>query len=63
MAGAKNHQYHILPPSIWPLFGAFSALVLASGGIMWMHKYPSGPGALRRHRAVGDFTMFGWWSK
>jgi hypothetical protein len=41
MAGAKNHQYHILPPSIWPLFGAFSALVLASGGIMWMHKMPS----------------------
>ena len=21
MAGAKNHDYHILPPSIWPLFG------------------------------------------
>ena len=30
MAGAKNHDYHILPPSPWPLLGAFSALVLAS---------------------------------
>ncbi|TAJ76017.1 MAG: cytochrome c oxidase subunit 3, partial [Sphingobium sp.] len=29
MAGAKNHDYHILPPSIWPLFGAMSALVMA----------------------------------
>lgn len=38
MAGAKNHDYHILPPSPWPLIGAFSALAMAAGGIMWMHK-------------------------
>ena len=31
MAHAKNHDYHILPPSIWPLFGSLSALVMASG--------------------------------
>src|SRR3546814_7758865 len=37
MAGAKNHDYHILPPSFWPLLGAFSALAMAAGGIMWMH--------------------------
>lgn len=37
MAGAKNHDYHILPPSIWPLFGSMSALVMAMGAIMWMH--------------------------
>ena len=29
MAGAKNHQYHILPPSIWPFLGSFSALAMA----------------------------------
>ena len=28
MAGAKNHQYHIVNPSIWPLIGAISALGL-----------------------------------
>ena len=22
MAGTKNHDYHILPPDIWPLVGA-----------------------------------------
>ena len=27
MAGAKNHDYHILPPDIWPVVGAFSALI------------------------------------
>jgi cytochrome c oxidase subunit 3 len=37
MAGAKNHDYHILKPSFWPLLGAFSALAMAAGGIMWMH--------------------------
>jgi cytochrome c oxidase subunit 3 len=42
MAGAKNHDYHILPPSPWPLIGAFSALAMAAGGIMWMHKASNG---------------------
>ncbi len=31
MAGTKNHDYHILPPDIWPLIGAFSALTMTSG--------------------------------
>ena len=42
MAGAKTHEYHILPPSIWPLIGAFSALAMAAGGIRWMHSLPYG---------------------
>ncbi len=43
MAGAKNHDYHILPPSIWPLLGAFAALTMAVGAIMWMHGGHLGP--------------------
>ena len=42
MAGAKTHDYHILPPSINPLIGAFSALGLTGGGVMWMHQQPYG---------------------
>ena len=69
MAGAKNHDYHILPPSIWPLFGSMSALVMAAGGIMWMHG-----GHMSAERANGGgwiffaglagvlFTMFSWWA-
>jgi len=62
MAGAKNHPYHILPPSIWPLFGSFAALTLATGLVLLMHDSPSawwvfGAGVL------GVFvTMFSWWS-
>jgi cytochrome c oxidase subunit 3 len=62
MAGAKNHQYHILPPSIWPLFGAMAALVLASGGIMWMHSMPSANLVFFAGVAGILITFFGWWS-
>jgi cytochrome c oxidase subunit III len=62
MAGAKNHQYHILPPSIWPLFGAMAALVLASGGIMWMHSMPSANLVFFAGVAGVLITFFGWWA-
>ncbi len=38
MAGAKNHQYHILPPDIWPLIGSISALTFTSGMVLFMHR-------------------------
>ncbi|MDV3458794.1 cytochrome c oxidase subunit 3 [Sphingomonas sp. HF-S4] len=62
MAGAKNHQFHILPPSIWPLFGSMAALVLASGGIMWMHSMPSANLVFFAGVAGILITFFGWWS-
>ncbi len=62
MAGAKNHDYHILAPSFWPLLGAISALAMASGGIMWMHK-AAGGGAIFFAGVAGVLaTMFLWWS-
>jgi len=65
-AGAKNHDYHILPPSAWPLIGAFAALMMASGGIAWMHTghvgHPNGSGYLFfAGVAAVAFTMYGWW--
>ena len=67
MAGARNHDYHILPPSIWPLIGAFSALAMAAGGIGWMHGghvgRPNGMGWLFFMGLAGViFTMISWWS-
>ena len=38
MSGTKNHDYHILPPDIWPFLGALSALTLTSGGVLTMHS-------------------------
>ena len=62
MAGTKNHEYHILPPSIWPLMGAFSALVLASGGIMVMHKANGAWAVFGIGIMLVLATMFSWWS-
>ena len=66
MAGAKNHDYHILPPSPWPLIGAFAALVMAAGAIMWMHqtpeKYLGGGWVFLLGTAGVLFTMFSWWT-
>jgi len=62
MAGAKSHDYHILPPSIWPFIGSMSALTMASGGIMWMHSAAYGGFVFFLGLAGVLFTMFSWWS-
>jgi cytochrome c oxidase subunit 3 len=61
MAGAKNHQYHILPPSIWPFLGSFSALAMAVGAIMWMHDNPAGTYVFFAGLLAVLFVMFSWW--
>jgi cytochrome c oxidase subunit 3 len=63
MAGAKNHDYHILPPSPWPIVGAFSALIIAAGGIMWMHKSPVGGYVFGLGVAAVIATFYGWWQQ
>jgi cytochrome c oxidase subunit 3 len=62
MAGAKNHDYHILPPSPWPLLGSFSALTMAVGGVMWMHQAAYGGYVFLLGLAGVLYTMYGWWS-
>ena len=62
MAGAKNHDYHILTPSPWPLMGAFAALVLASGGIMWMKHVGHAPVAFGAGVMLVLATMYFWWA-
>ncbi|QNE32079.1 cytochrome c oxidase subunit 3 [Sphingomonas sp. NBWT7] len=66
MAGAKNHQYHILPPDPWPMISAFSALAMAAGGIMWMHGghvgKPNGGGILFFAGLFAVlFSAYSWW--
>ena len=37
MAATKNHDYHLVEPSIWPLIGAICGGMLFSGLVMWWH--------------------------
>ena len=58
-AHAKNHDYHLVDPSPWPIVGAIGAFVLAIGAVIWMH------GSSSWLMIVGFvlvlYTMFGWW--
>ncbi|MEM9105876.1 MAG: cytochrome c oxidase subunit 3 [Pseudomonadota bacterium] len=72
-AHQKNHDYHILDPSPWPLWGGVGALVLALGGIGYM-RYLSGdslvmfgldwaqPYLFFLGLALVLYTMYAWWS-
>ncbi|SFP04964.1 cytochrome c oxidase subunit 3 [Tranquillimonas alkanivorans] len=59
MAHEKNHDYHILPPSIWPFLGAVGAFIMLFGGVLWMHD--SGPWMFLIGFAVVLYVMFAWW--
>ncbi|NJM49742.1 MAG: hypothetical protein HC843_01650 [Sphingomonadales bacterium] len=61
MAGAKNHDYHILPPSIWPLVGSFGALTMFGGLVMWMHAAQYGSLVFGLGLLAVLFTFYSWW--
>ena len=61
MAHAKNHDYHILPPSIWPLIASVSAFAMLFGAVLWMHD--NGPW-LGLIGFVGVlYVMYAWWAE
>jgi cytochrome c oxidase subunit 3 len=61
MAHEKNHDYHILAPSPWPVFGAVSAFAMLVGAVLLFH------GATPILFVAGLlgvlYVMFGWWSE
>ena len=68
-----KHDYHIIDPSPWPLFGSVGALIMAIGGVVWMQSLKGttlplfgldlgGPWIFLIGTAVVLYTMFGWWS-
>ena len=58
-AHAKNHDYHLVNPSPWPVVGAVAAFILAVGAVTWMH------GGTWIIMTLGFllvlYTMFMWW--
>ncbi len=63
MAGAKNHDYHILPPDIWPLIGGISAFVLTTGFVMYMHEMAGHWLVFGLGIAMLIATFYAWFSK
>ncbi len=62
MAAGKTHDYHILNPSPWPIAMSFAALVLAAGGIGWMHKAAWGMPVFFLGLIAVTAMFFFWWS-
>jgi len=62
MAGKVNHDYHILPPDIWPVIGAFSALSFTSGMVLFMHELSGWPIVMGLGIAGLIATFFSWFS-
>ena len=60
MAHAKNHDFHILPPSVWPFMAAVSAFLMLFGAVLWMHG--SGPWLALIGLVGVLYVMFGWWA-
>jgi cytochrome c oxidase subunit III len=60
MAHVKNHDYHILNPSIWPLIGALSGAVMLVGAVLWMRDIT--PYIFWMGFIGVLYTMFAWWS-
>ena len=58
-AHAKNHDYHLVNPSPWPLVGAISAFVLAIGAIQFMKN--DNATILGVGFGLVLLTMFLWW--
>ena len=60
MAHEKNHDYHILAPSLWPFMGAVAAFVMLYGAVLWMSQ---GMPWMFLAGLVGVlYVMFGWWA-
>jgi len=57
--GGHTHPYHLVNPSPWPLLGAFSAGMMAVGGVLYMHG--SGWLLLVLGFLCVLTVMAGWW--
>ncbi|WP_099826749.1 cytochrome c oxidase subunit 3 [Oceaniglobus indicus] len=61
MAHEKNHDYHILQPSIWPLLGSVGGFIMLFGAVLWMKGIT--PYMFFIGLALVLYVMYAWWSE
>nr|YP_010034191.1 cytochrome c oxidase subunit III [Arhopalus unicolor]YP_010363582.1 cytochrome c oxidase subunit III [Cephalallus oberthueri]QOW83730.1 cytochrome c oxidase subunit III [Arhopalus unicolor]UNZ12696.1 cytochrome c oxidase subunit 3 [Cephalallus oberthueri] len=59
MKSHKNHPFHLVDVSPWPLLGALSAMTIAMGLIKWFHLYKSD--LLLLGLFITILVMYQWW--
>jgi len=60
MAHAKNHDYHILPPSLHPLVAAVGTFIMLFGAVLWMQGIT--PWVFAIGLVAVLYAMFVWWA-
>nr|UVV34751.1 cytochrome c oxidase subunit III [Chalcophora japonica]WCO87671.1 cytochrome c oxidase subunit III [Chalcophora japonica] len=55
----KNHPYHLVEVSPWPLYGALSAMIIMAGLIKWFHQFQSSLFLLGLVSTM--MIMYQWW--
>jgi cytochrome c oxidase subunit 3 len=65
MATAKQHDYHIIPPSIWPFTTAIGVFLMLFGAVLGFHGnagFFSDYWLFLVGFLIVLYNMFGWWS-
>src|SRR5947207_7409657 len=62
-AQVKQHDYHLVDPSPWPIVGSVSAFIMAIGAITWMHHLFAAAPIIFGVGTIGVlYTMASWWT-
>nr|AFQ62225.1 cytochrome c oxidase subunit III [Glaphyrus comosus] len=59
MTTHKNHPYHLVDVSPWPLIGALGAMITMVGIIKWFHMFD--PNLFFLGMIITMLVMFQWW--
>ena len=57
----QRHPFHLVDPSPWPILSSIAALVMTTGGVMFMHGYSGGWMTFLFGLFTTLFSMFVWW--
>ena len=61
MAHEKNHDYHILPTSVWPFLTGVTVFVMLFGAVLWMDS-SSNPYLFLMGFVGVLYCMYAWWA-
>ena len=61
MANKPSHQYHLVDPSAKPFLMSMALLILAMGGILFMHDKPHGGQIFTVGLISVIAVLFFWW--
>nr|YP_009995290.1 cytochrome c oxidase subunit III [Gymnochthebius lividus]QNP09693.1 cytochrome c oxidase subunit 3 [Gymnochthebius lividus] len=59
MSMSKNHPFHLVDISPWPIMGAFSAMITMIGLIKWFHYFNNN--LIMLGTIITIFIMYQWW--